>query len=206
MAPVILVSHGSFNPIHRGHVRMFERTKALLEEQGHTVVGCEMAITNTRRMHYKGCDAMKDAVRLKLIGSAASQLRGIDGTKYHSVGQYIDGERQRMRRQYDGATAVSVEGSDFLLRYAPKNSKFMRLIVAREGEFEQATAAFRKAHGQCGLTGAVLPPEAEHAAFSSTAARKALEERNERELARICGEGVAKELLCMRKSDVYVPR
>ena len=44
---VILVTHGSMNPIHRGHIAIMVSAKALLESQGFEVVEGVIAITRT---------------------------------------------------------------------------------------------------------------------------------------------------------------
>ena len=43
--PVILVTHGSMNPVHLGHINMMVRAKEELEAQGFTVVKAYMGIT-----------------------------------------------------------------------------------------------------------------------------------------------------------------
>ena len=37
--PVLLVTHGSFNPVHAGHVQMMVRAREALEALGRRVVG-----------------------------------------------------------------------------------------------------------------------------------------------------------------------
>lgn len=37
--PVILLSTGSFSPLHDGHIHMMERAKEILESKGYSVVG-----------------------------------------------------------------------------------------------------------------------------------------------------------------------
>ena len=68
--PVWLVTHGSFNPVHAGHVQMMLRAREALEAACRCVVGGEMAITNQRRIEGKGSAAMGDEMRLALLRQA----------------------------------------------------------------------------------------------------------------------------------------
>ena len=113
---VVLITHGSMNPVHQGHVAMMVRAKELLEASGYEVVGGEIAITKQQHIVNKGAPAMHDSVRLQLIEvacrSQSSGLRGADGTDHGSVAKFIQRCAERLKRDYGGAAAVSVEGSD----------------------------------------------------------------------------------------------
>ena len=43
--PAIIISHGSFNPVHKQHLKMMETAKHCLEENGFEVRYGVMAIT-----------------------------------------------------------------------------------------------------------------------------------------------------------------
>ena len=116
MIRVVLITHGSMNPIHHGHIQMMVRAKELLEASGYEVVGGEIAITKQKHIVNKGSPAMHDTVRLELIQLACAPhsawLRGTDGTEQGSVAQFIKQHAERLKREYGGAAAVSIEGSD----------------------------------------------------------------------------------------------
>ena len=132
--PVWLVTHGSFNPVHVGHVQMMVRAREALEAAGRRVVGGEMAITNQRRIEGKGSAAMGDEMRMALLRLAlqphASWLTAADGTQQHSAARVIAAHQA----QYDAAhgepvEAWSVEGSDIVIRYPPKAKVRVRVRV-----------------------------------------------------------------------------
>ena len=148
--PVWLVTHGSFNPVHAGHVQMMVRAREALEAACRRVVGGEMAITNQRRIEGKGSAAMGDEMRLALLRLAlqqhASWLSAADGTQQHSAARVIAAHQAR----YDAAhgepvEAWIVEGSDIVIRYPPKAKGAARVVVARDGEEAAAAAALRRA-------------------------------------------------------------
>ena len=70
----ILLSHGSFNPVHIHHIGMMKQAKNILESKGYIVVLGIMAITHNRCLQKKRCEIMKprhrmQALRLACIGS-----------------------------------------------------------------------------------------------------------------------------------------
>ena len=71
--PVVLVTHGSFNPVHRGHIDMMLAARAALEKQGRRVVAAEMAITGFGRIHGKNSAALSEERRLQLLQLAVQR-------------------------------------------------------------------------------------------------------------------------------------
>jgi len=184
------------------------RAKEMLEAEDYQVIGGEIAITRQQHIARKGAPVVHDNVRLHLIELACADqnwLRGVDGSRYGSAAQYIKGERMRWRRVYgESIMGISVEGSDVLLRYPPRNNEIELVIVAREGEAEAAALAMHQAQASVGLRAHLLAPEPSHASASSTAVREALLRRDGAVLARMCGHAVATALWAMELSEVYV--
>ena len=50
--PAIIISHGSFNPVHRHHLMMMETAKHCLEENGFEVKYGVMAITAQEKLYH----------------------------------------------------------------------------------------------------------------------------------------------------------
>ena len=204
----MLITHGSMNPVHQGHIRMMVRAKERLEAEGYTVVGGEIAITRQTHIANKGAPAMHDSVRLSLIDLASAAhgwLRGVDGSRHGSASQYIKSELQRWKRNFGSdVVAISVEGSDVILRYPPRDHAFERVVVVRDGDEEMAAHAVSQAKANVGLRAHLLPPDTEHSAASSTVARSALLRGDRASLVRFCGEAVAGALLAVPLDQIFV--
>ena len=209
--PVLLVTHGSFNPVHAGHVQMMVRAREGLEALGRRVVGGEMAITNQRRIEGKGSAAMGDEMRLALLRLAlqphSSWLTAADGTQQHSAGRVIADHQARYDAAHGEAVeAWSVEGSDIVIRYPPKRSGAARVVVAREGDEAAAATALHRAGYVMGRDALLLGATAEAGGISSTAARRALSHADAGALRRCCGDAVAARLLALPAAQVYTWR
>ena len=125
--PVLLVTHGSFNPVHAGHVQMMVRAREALEAAGRRVVGGEMAITCQRRIESKGSAAMGDELRLALLRLAlqphASWLAATDGTWHHSAVRVIADSQSRYDAGHGEAVeAWSIEGGAACQRALARSS------------------------------------------------------------------------------------
>ena len=213
LKPVLLVTHGSFNPVHAGHVQMMVRAREALESVGRRVVGGEMAITNQHRIQGKGSAAMGDEMRLALLRLAlqphASWLTAADGTQQHSAGRVIADHQARYDVAHGEAVeAWSVEGSDIVIRYPPKAKRpgAARVVVAREGDEAAAAAGLRRAGYVMGRDALLLGATAEAGCISSTAARRALAHKDADALRRCCGDAVAARLLALPAAQVYAWR
>lgn len=67
-SPVVLLTTGSFNPIHSGHIEMMELAKKSLESKGHKVVGGYFAPDHDEYINMKlGKEAIDFNYRMKLI-------------------------------------------------------------------------------------------------------------------------------------------
>ena len=209
--PVLLVTHGSFNPVHAGHVQMMVRAREGLEALGRRVVGGEMAITNQQHIEGKGSAAMGDEMRLALLRLAlqphSTWLTAADGTQQHSAGCVIADHQARYDAAHGEAVeAWSVEGSDIVIRYPPKRSGAARVVVAREGDEAAAATALHRAGYVMGRDALLLGATAEAGCISSTAARRALAHADADALRRCCGDAVAARLLALPAAQVYASR
>jgi ribA/ribD-fused uncharacterized protein len=206
---VVLITHGSMNPIHKGHLQMMARARSALEADGYQVVGGEIAIARQTHLAGKGVPAMPDALRLRLIDAACaaaghSWLRAVDGSHAKSANQFISREAPRWRRAYNGpVNAVSVEGSDVFLRYPPRAAGAERVIVVREDDVDAVAHALHESAARFGLVARLIVAE-EHRAVSSTAAREALLRRDRPALVIVCGAAVADILMDLPLEAVFV--
>ena len=74
--PVILLSTGSFSPLHQGHVSMMEAARKCLEESGYTVLGGFVSPSHDAYVHTKDNMLLLHAQRRVHLCQLA--LRGVD--------------------------------------------------------------------------------------------------------------------------------
>jgi len=113
---IVIVSHGSFNPVHLGHLEMMIRARQALTAAGHEVCGGIFAITSTQHIERKGAHALSNALRLALLRRACADggcewLRAADGSASHSADRFM-----KQLNFGAGILGVSVQGSDVQLR------------------------------------------------------------------------------------------
>ena len=193
--PVVLVSHGSFNPVHCGHIDMMVRAKAFLESRGFTVAKGVLAITKAAHIQRKGTVAMSDAARLRLLEYACAPhdawLTHCDG-----LGVRVTSAR-RYAREYASRSPLPrrmaiVLGSDVYLRYghtcdcdAP-----LLVVVPREEELEAARPRRDQASTDQQVCIEILPPS-DMGSRSSTLVREAMQYGDCSAIQRMCGAAVA---------------
>ena len=203
---VVLAMHGSFNPVHRGHIAAMEAAKAALEAQGYVVPYGELAITKQSHVTGKGVPCLKDRLRLLEIGCAATPwLHAADGSQATTGTKHVaKGVRRLQAAAGGGFTAAVLDGGDVCLRWPKPNKPPAKLATGAGGAQRNAlrfvvlradddAAKVRRAAPYHAV---LLPPPADGAlaAASSTAARAALDRRDHAELAAICGDAVAAAL------------
>eukprot|EP00928_Gymnodinium_smaydae_P089733 TRINITY_DN73644_c0_g1_i1.p1 TRINITY_DN73644_c0_g1~~TRINITY_DN73644_c0_g1_i1.p1 ORF type:complete len:242 (+),score=44.35 TRINITY_DN73644_c0_g1_i1:50-727(+) len=59
----VLVNHGSFNPVHCGHIEMMVQAKAAVEAVGYVVLKAVLAPTSAEWIEYKGAQALDPTTR-----------------------------------------------------------------------------------------------------------------------------------------------
>ena len=64
---VVLINHGSFNPVHSHHVQMMEMAKIKMGNNGYDVVQGYLAIAPQRHLVQKGCGIVTDEHRIGAI-------------------------------------------------------------------------------------------------------------------------------------------
>jgi len=69
-----LVSHGSFNPPHKGHVEMMWMAKQCVEAAGYQVTAGVLALTCTGHIAAKGAPVMTDEIREQCCNGLISTL------------------------------------------------------------------------------------------------------------------------------------
>ena len=197
--PLVLVTHGSMNPIHRGHIAMMVRAKEALEKEGFTVVKGVMAITNENHIRGKGVEPMEVPQRLTLIGLMCKSEGQSDwlshcngqGMSVGSAVWYVGKHLHSFKQQYGPNTLmVTVEGSDVFSRYSNgyKPNRIgeldLKVIAMREGETVDVKGVCKERAANVLL----LPPDPTTADFSSTRVREAIDSCNKEEFARLCGQ------------------
>ena len=71
--------HGSFNPVHRHHLKAMEKAREVLNEKGIEVRKGLMAITPSKRLRQKGAEAMTDEHRLEALKIGCETIGGTNG-------------------------------------------------------------------------------------------------------------------------------
>lgn len=210
-AKIVLVTHGSMNPVHRGHVAMMVRAKAGLEAAGYTVVAGVIAITKAVHIRRKEVEPMPDHRRLQLLELASEPFEWLThcgglGIKVHSTKAYAKALLPTARQHHGERVVIAtVDGSDVFLRYnqPPVEPGELRVIAARataartdafSSEEAETHRKLAKVAG-CRQNVLVLPPDAAVGGASSTEVRRALAARDMPKLAEICGEAVAQALV-----------
>jgi nicotinic acid mononucleotide adenylyltransferase len=207
--PFVLATHGSFNPVHVGHVDMMLRAREELVSRGFNVVGGRMAITDASHIRSKpgGVTAMADATRLRLLELACAD----HGWLRHCGGQgvYVKSNRRYFEKQRwefgPDVSAALVDGSDVFLRYqweAPPVGTLL-IVVARHGQLTKARRKLKELGKAASASTLILPPASDGSAAaeaSSTLVRELLRApgADRAELVRLCGQQVAEALLKLR--------
>ena len=208
--PVVLVTHGSMNPVHLGHVQMMVRAKELIEAEGFHVLGGVIGITNAEHIRRKLQDGeqalaaeepMPDATRLQLLELACKHHQGWlkhcggRGTQVSSEWRLAN----LLKSEWpENALVASVQGSDVFGRYPPRNKEFKQdgllVIAARQGDEE--ASKLRRDDLRIGSDKVlILPPDPSLAAASSTLVRSAAVRKDRAAVVRMCGEAVADAML-----------
>eukprot|EP00971_Amphidinium_carterae_P225710 4476405-Amphidinium_carterae.2 len=114
-APVVIVAHGSFNPVHFGHVHMMIRAKERLEEDGLRVVAGVMALAHRDWVQAKKAQVLADDVRACLIDLMCKEFHQESwlyaderGVGYRSYWQM----KPLLAMEYPGCVFYGVWGSD----------------------------------------------------------------------------------------------
>ena len=204
--PVLLVTHGSVNPVHLGHVTMMVRARAALEAEGFHVTNGIIGITHARHILKKFKEQKKhevpiaDATRLRLLELAcephSSWLRHCGG---HGV--EVGSARQLANKLKSvhppNVLFATVEGSDVFERYPGRydiDLDYLRVVVARDGALQAARQQRAKFTIGCGKI-KILPPDQSLAAASSTSVRAAVVGKDRATVVAMCGEAVGDALL-----------
>eukprot|EP00971_Amphidinium_carterae_P352149 6492452-Amphidinium_carterae.1 len=163
--PVVIVAHGSFNPVHFGHVHMMIRAKERLEEDGLRVVAGVMALAHRDWVQAKKAQVLSDYARACLIDLMCKEFhqdtwlhadeRGVDFKSYWQM-------RPLLAKDYPGCTFYGVWGSDSTGTSFPSGPS---VCVVRRG-FEGPLQSVEDMHY-------VVHEQHTHQ-FSSTRVRKAI--------------------------------
>lgn len=205
--PVVLITHGSMNPVHRGHVEMMVRARSALEAEGFHVVLGIMGITDSTHIRRKGTEPLSDAMRLRLLELATEPHNWLRHCNGHGVNCrsafQLGGD---LADSLQGAHVAYVQGSDVFQRHPPRkhaSSRDLLVVVSREGDKKVPEAAGFHVLSQGKVrygelrSGAgrvlILPPSRGLAATSSTRVREAAMCGNTAAVVEMCGEAVAFE-------------
>jgi len=202
--PVVLVTHGSMNPVHSGHIQMMARAKAVLETRLFSVVAGVIGITRASHIAGKGVLPMTDEERLRLLEHACASepwlgTCGGEGVTVMSARALAANMLPSFRKRHGGSVlTVTVEGSDVFTRWPPRPGRLdPRVVVMREGDDGKAQAQLSRIEAAQRAAVLLLAAGPNLGAVSSTLVRAALARRDRAELVRMCGEPVADALLAV---------
>lgn len=205
-----LLSHGSFNPVHRHHVEMMVLARKRLEDAGYSVVAGVLAPTCREHISWKGIPAMGDEFRLVALRMACSTAgrplgwlrcdpRGVNyGSVHKMMKQLLDAE---FSAEFPGVVGFEVKGADVVARYGTYDYDmwYPCVIVGRAGDTDIVRDGLARA-GFCNDTAqSLFFIEAELAGvLSSTKLREALARDMEDEVYKMCPKTVAEYLYAHR--------
>mmetsp|Transcript_90005 Transcript_90005/g.178929 ORF Transcript_90005/g.178929 Transcript_90005/m.178929 type:complete len:787 (+) Transcript_90005:50-2410(+) len=199
--PAFLVSHGSFNPVHRHHLEMMEAARQQLEDAGFHVVRGVLGITPASRLKEKGADAVADRHRLAALqlgcdfssgprGWLVPEARGV---KCKSGRQLVRLLSPELLAEVPGATIFKVVGADTAVRHPSEMSGHV-IVISRKGSTEELEQAIRGS-SQAQRTNLFVVDELSGGECSSTKVREALKASDFVALRDMCPEAVTAYLI-----------
>jgi len=214
--PAFLVTHGSFNPVHRQHVEMMVAARAALEEAGFSVQRGIMGITPQWHVQRKGAEAVTDSHRLAALQLACDAICGAEqtgppgwlmpdarGVEYGSGHQFAKALTPELVALAPGAAVFKVIGADTAVRYPTEMCKLPTVVVCRQG----STEALHRVIKERGLArrDLLLTDELPGEECSSTKLRRAINSLDVPAVQGCCIDVVADYLLA-HQQDLYATK
>ena len=142
--PAIIICHGSFNPVHKHHLKMMETAKHCLEANGFEVKYGIMAITAQGALHRKCKKTLSNDDRMKLINQACKEPdQGYEwihaegrGVRFNSGTAFAKYIRSQDQHSSSGVTVFKVIGADNAIKY-DHDIKDPTMVIGRSGYTEQ---------------------------------------------------------------------
>eukprot|EP00930_Biecheleria_cincta_P064949 TRINITY_DN5064_c0_g1_i1.p1 TRINITY_DN5064_c0_g1~~TRINITY_DN5064_c0_g1_i1.p1 ORF type:complete len:504 (-),score=86.69 TRINITY_DN5064_c0_g1_i1:323-1774(-) len=204
--PAFLVTHGSFNPVHRHHLDMMIYARQRLEAAGFEVIRGIMGITPSSRLVQKGAEAVADRHRLAALQLGCDSVVGgwlkpdASGADYCSGNQFVRGLSPGLLAEAPDATIFKVIGADTAVRYNSE-LKGCTVVVCRKGFVEEVYAAVAKS--KCTQDSLFIVEQLPGEECSSTKVREALRTRDVEAVYSMCPAAVGDYLLAS-KANLYV--
>ena len=210
-----LVFHGSFNPLHLGHVETMRQARLRVEVEGYHVIRGVVAMTDTGYVKHKKGQCLKDLHRVQALLRGFQDLKAWVqvNTQYPRFSSCRDMSRQLSKefaRELCGDDVVGddwavfcVCGDDVVERYETVDD--WSVVVgridapARIDEIIQKKCSEPRGHGK--IMRATLHDE--YAGMSSTKVREALNARSKEVLHQMCSADVASYLWDIPVTELY---
>ena len=206
-----LVFHGSFNPLHLGHVETMRQAFLTLEAEGYHVIRGVVAMADTEYVKRKKDRCLKDVHRIQALLRGFQDLTWVQvNTQYPRFrsGRHMRGqlwtEFVRELSQPPGEMAVfCVCGDDVVVLYETVDD--WSIVAGRSGvparidEIIQKKQSESRGHGK--IMRATLHDE--YGGMSSTKVREALNARSKEVLHQMCSADVASYLWDISVTELY---
>jgi ribA/ribD-fused uncharacterized protein len=203
----VVIMHGSFNPVHLGHIGMMHSARKQLETAGYVVAAGIIYTTKSTHVAKKKTHQGEQvkpwtaAARVRLIDVAAMEaghagwLSGADGSNYVCATKIAEKARSKFENQYGGNIAVAVVvGSDVFLRFE-KMQQFRPLVVVMRPQDDEGKCRKALAKSESGAFLVATIDRQAHTSASSTTVRAAMHIGDRREVELLCGEAVADAIM-----------
>jgi cytidyltransferase-like protein len=112
--PVVLVACGSFSPVHKGHISMFETAKQWLETHGYKVVGGVISPKHDAYVQSKGGDGIPIQDRVNMLKLATQgtwiKIDTWEASQASPKNRFV--VLQHLQQQYPNAQVAFLCGED----------------------------------------------------------------------------------------------
>ena len=209
-----LVFHGSFNPLHLGHVETMRQARLRVEVEGYHVIRGVVAMTDTGYVKHKKGQCLKDQHRVQALLRGFQDLAWVQvNTQYprFSSGRHMSRQlwkefaRELSQPQGEKWAVFCVCGDDVVERYETVDD--WSVVVGRNGAPARIDEIIQKKRSESrGRGGKILRAALndEYANMSSTEVRAALNARSREKLDQMCSADVASYLWDIPETELYV--
>lgn len=194
MKRCVLLSHGSFNPVHKHHVDMMVQAKSIAEKAGYIVVKGVLAPASEAYLRFKcGEDTLQEPARVAALSAAISQHHWLEmdprGMQLSSAAAMLRQIVQPELQAFGDVVGFCVRGAD---GGEPRKYGAPCIVIDRAPSSisEERRKELNEEREVPHLFVAMLSGQER----SSTLVRRALLAGAYEEVAELCGDGVAQVL------------